>query len=116
MYLNLVLWSTADTILGENGSLTFPRRYGTIRRAVADLADLDGEFTARIEGRDVVTGDRRTIEGRVVEVTESPAREEASFVVETDAGRVTVGGQVAAYEDIEALDIRIDRAERPHEE
>ena len=116
MYLNLVLWSTADTILGENGSLTFPRRYGTIRRAVADLADLDGEFTARIEGRDVVTGDRRTIEGRVVEVTESPAREEASFVVETDAGRVTVGGQVAAYEDIEALDIRIDRTDRSGEE
>jgi hypothetical protein len=32
--------------------------------------------------------------------------------VETETGRVTVGGQVAAYEDIEALDIRIDRADR----
>ncbi|MEF8850830.1 MAG: TrmB family transcriptional regulator [Haloarculaceae archaeon] len=115
MYLNLVLWSTADTITAENGSLTFPRRYGTIRRAVADLADIDGEFVAHIEGRDVVSGERRTIEGQVVEVTESPAREEASFVVETETSRVTVGGQVAAYEDIEALDIRIDRANRSEE-
>jgi hypothetical protein len=115
MYLNLVLWSTADAILTENGSITFPRRYGTIRRAVADLEVLSGEFTAYIEGRDVLTGERRIVEGRVVDVTTSPAREEASLVVETDAGRVTVGGQVASYEDIEALDIRIDRVSRTGE-
>lgn len=111
MYLNLVLWSTADSILSEDGALTFPRRYGTIRRAVADLADRDGEFVAHIEGRDVLSGERRTVTGQVTEVTASPAREEASFVVETESGHVTVGGQVAAYEDVEALDIRIDRTD-----
>lgn len=113
MYLNLVLWSTADPIVSDNQHVTFPRRYGTIRRAVADMAALDGEFYATIEGRDVVTGEQLTVTGKVVDVMFSSAREKASFALETDDGRVTVGGQVAAYEDIEALDISIDRGNPP---
>jgi hypothetical protein len=33
--------------------------------------------------------------------------------VETDAGVVTVGGQVAALEDVEAHEIRVGRDEPP---
>jgi sugar-specific transcriptional regulator TrmB len=113
MYLNLVLWSTAETIVADAEAVAFPRRYGTIRRAVADLSELDGEFYATIEGREVATGDRRIITGKVVDVIFSPGREEASFTIETDDGNVTVGGQVAAYEDVEALEITIGRDDPP---
>jgi len=113
MYLNMVLWSTATTMAADGDSVVFPQRYGTIRRAVNDLSNYEGEFYASIAGRDVVTGDRRVIHGMIVDVTVSSHLEEASFVVETETARVEVGGQVAAYEDIEALDIRIGRGEPP---
>jgi sugar-specific transcriptional regulator TrmB len=113
MYLNLVLWSTGDPLVADPEAIDFPRRYGTIRRTVADLSALDGEFYATIEGREVATGERTVVDGKVVDVTFSPGREEAAFALENDEGRVTVGGQVAAYEDLEALDIRIGREKPP---
>ena len=108
-FLNTVLWTTADELATDDTELPFPRRYGTIRRCISDLAALEGEFYATIEGRDVETGDGWVVQGRVDEVSFGPNREVATLVVETDDGPVDVGGQVAAYEDIEAYEIRVGR-------
>ena len=112
-FLNTVLWTTAETISADGDRLPFPRRYGTIRRCISDLQTLEGEFYATIEGRDVITGESWIVEGNVIEASFGPNREVAALVVETDEGTVDVGGQVAAYEDIEAYEIRIGRGEPP---
>jgi len=112
-FLNTVLWTTADTIVSESLDLPFPRRYGTIRRCISDLTTLEGEFYATIEGRDVESGDHWVVEGRVAEASVGSNREVATLVVETPDGPVDVGGQVAAYEDIEAYEIRVGRDEPP---
>jgi len=112
-FLNTVLWTTADAIFSEELSLPFPRRYGTIRRCISDLMTLDGQFYATIEGRDVATGDHWVVRGAVVEASFGRNREVATLVVETDDGPVDVGGQVAAYEDIEAYEIRVGREAPP---
>ncbi|PSP85516.1 ArsR family transcriptional regulator [Halobacteriales archaeon QS_6_64_34] len=112
-FLNTVLWTTADEIAVDESELSFPRRYGTIRRCISDLATLDGEFYATIEGREVESGDSWVVQGRVDEVSFSPNREVATLVVVTDDGPVDVGGQVAAYEDIEAYEIRVGRDAPP---
>jgi len=113
MFMNTVLWTTADTVVTADDDLTFPRRYGTIRRAISDLTALDGDFYATIEGRDVLTGEQLVVEGPVVDVTFSPSREEASLTVETADGKIEVGGQVAAFEDLESYEIRIGRGAPP---
>ncbi|GCF12215.1 ArsR family transcriptional regulator [Haloarcula mannanilytica] len=112
-FLNTVLWTTAETIASDGEGLPFPRRYGTIRRCISDLTTLDGEFYATIEGRDVETGDHRVIEGKVDQASFSSNREVATMVVQTAEGPVEVGGQVAAFEDIEAYEIRIGTDEPP---
>jgi len=112
-FLNTVLWTTADEIASDDSELRFPRRYGTIRRCISDLAGLDGEFYATIEGREVETGESWVVQGRIGEVSFGPNREVATLVVETADGPVDVGGQVAAYEDIEAYDIRVGRDDPP---
>lgn len=112
-FLNTVLWTTAEEIATDDAPLRFPRRYGTIRRCISDLTTLDGEFYATIEGRDVVGGEQWVVEGRVAEASFSSNREVATLVVETDNGMIDIGGQVAAYEDIEAHEIQIGRDEPP---
>ncbi|MBX0323268.1 TrmB family transcriptional regulator [Halomicroarcula sp. F13] len=112
-FLNTVLWTTAEVIASDGMELPFPRRYGTIRRCISDLTTLDGEFYATIEGRDVMTGDHWVAQGKVAEASFGPNREIATLVVETADGPVDVGGQVAAYEDIEAYEIQIGRDEPP---
>jgi sugar-specific transcriptional regulator TrmB len=112
-FLNTVLWTTGEVIATDDSEIPFPRRYGTIRRAISDMTSMDGEFYATIEGRDVQTGDNWVISGRVEEASFGPNREIATLVVETADGPVDVGGQVAAYEDIEAYEIRIGRDEPP---
>ena len=112
-FLNTVLWTTAETIATDSDELSFPRRYGTIRRCISDLRALDGEFYATIEGRDVVTGESWVAQGEVMDASFGPNREVATLVVETDDGTVDIGGQVAAYEDIEAYEIRIGRGRPP---
>ncbi|WP_262177647.1 HTH-type sugar sensing transcriptional regulator TrmB [Haloarcula laminariae] len=112
-FLNTVLWTTAETIATADTELPFPRRYGTIRRCVSDLEELDGVFYATIEGRNVVTGDDWVVEGQVGEVSFGTNREVATLVVETEDGPIDVGGQVAAYEDIEAYEIRVGRDAPP---
>jgi sugar-specific transcriptional regulator TrmB len=106
-FLNTVLWTTAETVAEGQDDRPFPRRYATIRRCIADLRTLDDEFYVSIEGRDVITGDRQVIEGRIDQATFGQGREKATIFVETDEGTVEVGGQVAALEDVEAREIRI---------
>jgi sugar-specific transcriptional regulator TrmB len=113
-FLNTVLWTTAEPIVENATDRPFPRRYATIRRCISDLQRADGEdFYAAIEGRDVVSGERELVEGRIDEATFGSARQKATLLVETDDGVVEVGGQVAALEDVEAHEIRIGEGSVP---
>lgn len=107
-FFNTVLWSTADHVASDGSDRPFPRRYATIRRCISDLQNLDGEYTAEIEGRDIVTGEHRSVHGRVLEASFGQHRETATLTIETETGTIDVGGQVAAFEDIEAHTIEID--------
>ena len=113
-FLNTVLWTTADVIATDGEELPFPRRYGTIRRCISDLTSMDGEFYATIEGREVETGEHWVVQGKVTEASHRQSREVATLVVEGEDGPVDVGGQVAAYEDIEAHEIIVGRDEPPN--
>ena len=113
-FLNTVVWTSASTIAEVADARPWPRRYATIRRCVSDLADADGTFYASIRGRDVETGDRRTVDGEVVDISVGTNRETAAMTVETEDGdRVDIGGQVASLEDVEAQEIEIGRNEPP---
>ncbi len=113
-FFGTVLWTTAEQTVGENGDgRPYPRRYASIRRCVKDLIDEGGDAYATIEGRDVIQGGPRIVRGRVVDVSFEMSEEVASLTLETKNGEVTVGGRVAALEDIEAHEIRIGRHEPP---
>ncbi len=112
-FFGTVLWTTADE-LAENGKeRPYPRRYASIRRCVKDVIDEGGEFYATIEGRDVETGAARVVRGQVVDVSFELTEEVAGLTLRTDDEEVTVGGRVAALEDVEARVIRIGRSEPP---
>ncbi|WP_418286825.1 HTH-type sugar sensing transcriptional regulator TrmB [Halorubrum sp. DTA46] len=109
-FFGTVLWTTAETLATNGGNRPFPRRYASIRRAVKDVRESDGEeFYATVEGRDIETGESVTVRGRVVDVAFEDTEEVASLVVETSTGRVAIGGRVAALEDIEGQEIVIGR-------
>ncbi|MFC7233260.1 HTH-type sugar sensing transcriptional regulator TrmB [Saliphagus sp. GCM10025308] len=113
-FFGTVLWTTAEQILGENSEgRPYPRKYASIRRCVKDLIEDGGEFYATIEGRDVERGGSRVVRGQVVDVSFEVSEEVASLTLETDDGSVSVGGRVAAIEDIEAHEIHIGRQEPP---
>ena len=112
-FLNTVVWTSATTLADTRNGRPFPRRYATVRRCVEDLDGDDGRFHATVRGRDIETGERRTVDGAVVDVSVGTNRETAAITLETDDGRVDVGGQVAALEDIEADEIAVDREAPP---
>ena len=112
-FFGTVLWTTAETLATDGKARPFPRRYASIRRAVKDIRELEGEFYATVEGRDVETGATIVIEGKVLETAFEDTEEVASLVVETEDGPVDVGGLVAALEDIEGQEILIGRNEPP---
>lgn len=112
-FLNTVVWTSAKTLAEAPEEPPFPRRYATIRRCVSDLAATEGEFYASIVGRDVETGEDRTVRGPVVDISVGTNRETAALTVDTESGRVSVGGQVAALEDIEAHEIHVGREAPP---
>lgn len=112
-FFNTVLWTTAETIVEDGEDPVFPRRYATIRRCISDLSDIDGEFYATIEGRDIETGATRIVEGRILDASIDAGREVATLAIETEHGVVEVGGQVAALEDVEAHEIRVGRDQPP---
>jgi len=113
-FFGTVLWTTAETLATNGADRPFPRRYASIRRAVKDLREFDGdEFYATVEGRDIETGDSVTVRGRVIDVAFEDTEEVASLIVETETGRVEIGGRVAALEDVEGQEIVIGRGEPP---
>lgn len=113
-FFGTVLWTTAEKTLATDGeNRTFPRRYASIRRCVKELQELSGDFYAAIEGRDIETGSSRVVKGKVVGFSFEGGERVAGMTVETEEGEVTVGGQVAALEDIEAHEIRIGRNSPP---
>jgi len=113
-FLNTVVWTSARQLATADRE-RFPRRYATIRRCVGDLRDgeEDATFYASVRGRDVVTGARRRVSGRVVDVSVGRNRETAALTLEADGELIDVGGQVAALEDVEAHEIVIGLDEPP---
>jgi sugar-specific transcriptional regulator TrmB len=107
-FFGTVLWTTTEPLTTGRAPTGFPRTYASIRRAVKDLAEADGELHARVEGRAVETGTPVVVEGPVTAVEFDPNEEVASFTVASEDGPVTVGGRVAALEDVEAHEIRIE--------
>jgi sugar-specific transcriptional regulator TrmB len=112
-FFNTVLWTTSETLAAAGTERPFPRRYTTIRRCVAELQDIEEPLYASIEGRDIATGDHRTLHGTVVSVAFGTNREKATLVVESDGEILNVGGQLAALEDIEAHEIVVDTDQPP---
>jgi HTH-type transcriptional regulator, sugar sensing transcriptional regulator len=112
-FFGTVLWTTAEPLAANGEGRLFPRRYASIRRCVKDVHETGGEFFATVEGRDIETGEARVVRGRVATVEFEDTEEVAAMVVDTGESEVTVGGRVAALEQIEAHEIRIGRDEPP---
>ena len=114
-FFGTVLWTTAERTLGEDDTArAYPRKYASIRRCVKDLIDEGGDFYATVDGRDVEVGGRRIVRGRVRDISFEVSEEVASLAIETEDGEeVTVGGRVAALEDVEAHEIHVGRDEPP---
>jgi len=110
-FFGTVIWTTADrTLYSDRRPPEFPRTYASIRRCVGDLDAVDAdEFYAAIDGRDVETGATRRLRGPIVDHEFDPSAEVAGLTVEHDDETYTVGGLVAAYEDVEAHEIRVGR-------
>jgi sugar-specific transcriptional regulator TrmB len=107
-FFNTVLWTTATPLAADGHDRQFPRRYASIRRCLKDLRELEGEFYASARGRDVETGERRNVTGAITNVAVEPTGEVATLTIDTDDGETTIGGRVAALEDIEAHEIHVD--------
>ena len=114
-FFGTVLWTTAEETLCEDGSARdYPRKYASIRRCVKDIINEGGDFYATIDGRDVEVGGSRVVRGRIRDVSFEVSEEVAALTLETEEGEeLTVGGRVAALEDIEAHEIHIGRHEPP---
>jgi sugar-specific transcriptional regulator TrmB len=112
-FLNTVVWPSAKRLTESTRSPTYPRRYATVRRCVADLTLQDGSFYATVRGRDVETGDSTTVRGSITDLSLSTNRETAAMTLETADGNVDIGGQLAALEDIEAYEIAVGYDEPP---
>ncbi|WP_306058185.1 HTH-type sugar sensing transcriptional regulator TrmB [Natronococcus wangiae] len=114
-FFGTVLWTTAEETLGEDSDpRDYPRKYASIRRCVKDVIEEGGEFYATIVGRDVAVGGQRVVRGRIVDVSFEVSEEVAAITLETEDGaEVTVGGRVAALEDVEAHEIHIGRHKPP---
>jgi sugar-specific transcriptional regulator TrmB len=108
-FFNTLLWTTAESLLENGDGRSFPRRYASIRRCVADLMTAEGQSHATVEGRDTETGERLSVAGPVVDVASDEASQTATITIETADGTVSIGGQVAAFEDVEAHEIRVER-------
>ena len=101
----VVTVGAGEGLLDRTDDRPYPRRYASIRRCVQDLASRDGPRYVTVRGRDVESGDPRTVAGRIVDVTEGHSRVTASLTVRTDDGDVAVGGGAAAFEDVEATEL-----------
>jgi sugar-specific transcriptional regulator TrmB len=112
-FLNTVVWPSARTLVEAQETHPLPRRYATIRRCVRDLQNGDGQFYASVRGRDVESGDPRTVEGEIVDIEASTNRQTAAITLDIGDGTVDIGGQAAAFEDVEAYELVIGRESPP---
>ncbi|WP_254862769.1 HTH-type sugar sensing transcriptional regulator TrmB [Halovivax gelatinilyticus] len=113
-FFDSVLWrSGTDELANVSDDRPYPRTYTSVRRCVEDVLEEDGEWYATVEGRDIETGEDRRVSGRISDLSVELNPEIASFSLETDRDRVTVGGRLATVEDVEARRIRLDREKRP---
>jgi sugar-specific transcriptional regulator TrmB len=108
-FFETVVLPTTTTLARADDEREWPRQYATLRRCVSDLDDAEGPLYATVQGRDVLTGQHRTVEGEVVDHATGADLGRASLSVVTETGEVAVGGQLAAVEDVEAHEIEIDR-------
>ncbi len=109
-FFGTVLWSTSDVVAADGEERPFPRTYASIRRAVKDIHEVGGDFEAAITGRDVETGNEIRVEGPVIDYEYDASEQVASFTVnDPEGGRVSVGGLVAAFEDVEGQEIELRR-------
>jgi len=106
-FFGTVLWTTAESVFRQSPERRLPRSYASLRQCIKDLEGVEPDVYATIRGRDILTGEPRTLEGRIAETRISEDQEVATLVLDTDAGEVAVGGQVATYEDVEAHEIRV---------
>lgn len=104
-FLNTVVWGSASTLVEQTADRPYPRRYASIRRCVQELDVDQSPLYVTVRGRDVETGERRTVDGEIVDVAVGTNQATASITVRTDDGEVAVGGQAAAFEDIEASEL-----------
>lgn len=108
-FYSSLLWSTSSEVSEPNESRPFPRQYASIRRCVRDLQQNAGPFQISVEGRDVISGDPTEVTGLVVDTTFDVGKGVASLTVDTAEGRVSVGGRVATYEDVEGHRAVVER-------
>jgi len=106
-FFRTVLWTTAEVLAEPDRRLEFPRSYASIRQCLADVSDVRADLYATVSGRRVTTGEPCEVRGRITDTQSTADQEVATMVVETDDGEVTVGGRVAAYEDVEAHEIHV---------
>jgi sugar-specific transcriptional regulator TrmB len=108
-FFGAVLWTTAETLATDGKDRPFPRRYASIRRAVKDIRDLEGDLYASVTGRDVETGDPTVVEGKIVGASFDESEQVAAITIDGDDGLVEVGGLVASLEDVEGQEILVGR-------
>lgn len=109
-FFSTMLVTTARPVHDAGADRPLPRRYASIRRCISDLRDGDDDYRVTVEGRDVRTGDPRTVEGPVTHTTLDDGGGVACLTVAAPEGEVTVGGRVAALEDVEAHTVVVERA------
>lgn len=108
-FYSTLLWSTGKELAADRTEPSFPREYASMRRCVEELQRLAGPFDVSVEGREVNTGQPCSLTGPVVDTRLDPDQDVASLVVDRDGCHVTVGGRVAAYEEIEAHHLEVER-------
>lgn len=112
-FLNTVVWPSSTTVTERASGGDYPRRYATIRRCARELNTTSGTFYATVDGRDVESGEYRTVAGEIVDSALGASGETAALTLDTGAGTVDVGGQTAALEDIEAHKLVVGRDSPP---
>jgi len=108
-FYETVVLPTTETLAVVEEEQTWPRQYATLRRCVRDLEDSSGQFYATVQGRDVVTGEPRTVRGELVDWSATADLSRASITVETEEGQTIFGGQLSAVEEIEAHELEVGR-------
>lgn len=108
-FFETVVLPTTTTLSVAEEERSWPRKYATLRRCVRDLGEADQQFYATVHGRDVVTGEPRTVRGELVDWSAAADLSRASMTVATEQEETVVGGQLAALEDVEAHELEIGR-------